>query len=380
MTKEKKILLSPPCTNELEEQYISLAFQEQWIAPSGPQVSLFEEELKQFLKTDVYPVIVSSGTAAIHLSLLALGITKGDIVLVQTLTFVATANPVGYTGATPVFIDSEPDSWNMCAEQLEKAITYYKQQGKIPKAIIPVSLYGMPYNRDKIHAISQKYNIPVVEDSAEALGSTYSGQPCGTLGKYGIFSFNGNKIITMSSGGAVITYSREEADYIRFLANQAKENVPYYQHNQVGYNYAASSVLAALGRAQLTKLTGFVNRRRAIHNFYREIFSVYSYIKVLTEPSKELYSNHWLSCILIEENPGNKSNHGLKEHLERHGIESRYVWKPMHLQPLFKDAAYFGESVAEELFNKGLCLPSSNLLTEQDLLYIRQTIEVYLTF
>lgn len=345
----------------------------------GPQVFKFEEELKDFLKANIYPVLVSSGTAGIHLALRVLGVTTGDVVLVQSLTFVATANPVTYLGAVPVFIDSEPETWNMCPHQLEMAIEHGIRTGKKPKAIVPVALYGMPYKSNEIQAIAHRYEIPVIEDSAEALGSTYGGKACGTLGRLGVFSFNGNKIITMGSGGVVLAPTPEVAAQVRFLANQAKEDRPYYEHHVTGYNYSQSSILAAVGRAQLAKLPEFVEKRRYIHQFYKDIFQQYPFVEVVSEPSAEFNSNYWLTCIRIKENAFNKSNHGLKAYLEENEIESRYVWKPMHLQPLFQEAPFFGTSVAENIFKQGLCLPSGSGLTDADLARIKQTIERYFT-
>ncbi|GLB52890.1 pyridoxal phosphate-dependent aminotransferase [Neptunitalea chrysea] len=370
-------MLSPACVNELEEEYVSKSFSDNWVAPGGPQCILFENELKKFFGNEVFPVLVSSGTAAIHLSLLALGVNKGDIVLVQSFTFAASVNPVLYVGAKPVLIGSELNTWNMCPEQLEKAILSYTNKGKLPKAIITVDLYGMPCNYTQIIEISKKYNIPVIEDSAEALGSSHQNQLCGTFGDYGIVSFNGNKIITMSSGGAVLCKTKERAEYIRFLANQAKDESSYYQHSQLGFNYAQSNMLAAMGRAQLTRLPNFIERRRAINAFYKSLFKSYDYIEVISEPTVAYISNYWLTCILIHPNEHGKSNKDVKEYLFSMGIESRYLWKPMHLQPLYEKAEYFGANLEDSLFENGLCLPSSPVLTNEDLRYIENTIKKY---
>lgn len=347
-----------------------------WIAPQGQEVSKFEKNIQEFLSEEVYPVVVNSGTSAIHLSLLALGVGKGDYVLTQSFTFAASANPIKYVGAIPVFIDSEVDSWNMSPTHLQEAITYLAARNIKPKAIIAVSLYGMPY-AEAIQNIAKAYDIPVIEDSAEAFGSTFNNQKCGTLGDIGIFSFNGNKIITTSGGGAVICKTKTQADYIRFLANQAKDDAPYYQHSQLGYNYALSNISAAIGNAQVTKLPDFVNKRRSIHQFYTSVFSKYDFIKVHTATSSAYISNHWLTCILIEATSEEKNNSALKAFLETKGIESRFLWKPMHLQPLYANELYFGDNCAQDLFAKGLCLPSGSGLTQEELAYIAESIHEF---
>ncbi|GLB48131.1 DegT/DnrJ/EryC1/StrS family aminotransferase [Neptunitalea lumnitzerae] len=378
MTERKKILLSPACTNELEQQYISESLLDHWMAPQGPQCTKFEAELQQYLKTSYIPVLVSSGTAAIHLALKTLGVGAGDIVLVQNFTFAASVNPITYVGAIPVLIDSENSTWNMCPDQLEKAIKYFVSKNQTPKAIITVDLYGMPCNYKRILEISKAYHIPVVEDSAEALGSSYKGAYCGTLADMGIFSFNGNKMITMTSGGLVLCKTEEQATQVRYLANQAKEATPYYEHKNVGYNYAQSNILAAIGRAQLTKLPAFLSKRAVIHTFYSNLFKTYDFVEVMQAPDEVYSTNYWLTCVIIKPNNFNKSNHGLKAFLEKKNIETRYLWKPMHLQPVYQHCKFFSTGVSETVFNMGLCLPSSPVLEEQDLAYLENCIKTYL--
>lgn len=380
MPEISKILLSPACTDGLEQEYVAKAFTDNWMAPQGPQVTAFENELREVLSNTVYPVLVTSGTAAIHLSLLALGVTQGDIVMVPTFTFVATVNPVEYVGATPVFIDAEPDTWNMSPEFLQQAIETYMARGIKPKAIITAAIYGIPCKYDEIITIAKQYGIPVLEDSAEALGSRYRDQLCGTLADIGVLSFNGNKIITMTSGGAVLCKTQEQAKQIRFLASQAKNDKPYYEHSVLGYNYAQSNILAAIGRAQLTKLNAFVFKRRRITGWYSTLFTDIEFVEVKDEfgyAYEDIYSNCWLSCVLIKDNELGKSNTRLKQYLEAHNIESRYLWNPLHTQPLYKDSDYFGNGVAESLYKTGLCLPSSPVLTNEDFTRIEQVIRAY---
>ena len=361
-----------------EQEYVNQAFDTNWIAPLGPHVSGFENELEQYLGQNSHVAALSSGTAAIHLALILLGVERGDEVICQTMTFSASANPIVYQGATPVFVDSEKDTWNICPVQLERAILDRIAKGKKPKAIIAVHLYGMPYQADKIHEISKKYEIPVVEDSAEALGSSFHGQKCGTFGDISILSFNGNKIITTSGGGALVSRIPEHKSKAIFLATQARDDAPYYQHSHIGYNYRLSNVCAGIGRGQLEVLDKHVALRRGMNNFYKEFFSEYEGISVFQEPKDTLFSNHWLSCIRFT--PGAKAtSDSLRESLLQHNIESRPLWKPMHLQPVFKDAPFYGEGVGQDLFNTGLCLPSGSNLEDKDRQRIAGAIKEHLT-
>jgi dTDP-4-amino-4,6-dideoxygalactose transaminase len=310
--------------------------------------------------------VLSSGTAAIHLALVLLGVTYGDEVLCQSFTFSASANPITYQGATPIFIDSESDTWNLCPHHLEEAIKDRIKKGKKPKAIVAVHLYGMPYKIEAINAVAQKYEIPIIEDSAEALGSTYKEQKCGTFGDISILSFNGNKIITTSGGGALVTKKSSIKEKAIFLSNQARDNAPHYQHSHIGYNYRMSNICAGIGRGQMEVLDAHVNLRRAMNTFYQGVFNGVAGISVFKEPSIDFYSNHWLSCILIDKQLTSLSSEHIRFALNEENIESRPLWKPMHLQPIFKDAPYYGDKVAENLFSNGLCLPSGSNLTLKD--------------
>ncbi len=375
---EEKIYLSSPHMGGKEQEYVNQAFDTNWIAPLGPHVSGFENELEHYLGEHSHVAALSSGTAAIHLALILLGVKAGDEVICQTMTFSASANPIVYQGATPVFVDSEKDTWNICPVQLERAIVDRIAKGKKPKAIIAVHLYGMPYKADEIQEISRKYEIPVVEDSAEALGSSYNGQKCGTFGDISILSFNGNKIITTSGGGALVSRMPEHKTKAIFLATQARDDAPFYEHSHIGYNYRLSNVCAGIGRGQLEVLDKHVGLRRGMNNFYKEFFSDYKGIGVFQEPNDNFFSNHWLSCIRFSPEISATSD-ALRESLLKHNIETRPLWKPMHLQPIFKDAPYYGEGVSEELFNTGLCLPSGSNLDEKDRLRIAGALEEYLT-
>ena len=350
-----------------EQVYIKEAFDTNWVAPLGPNVSGFEQDLEDYLSEDVFVGALSSGTAAIHLGLIMLGVKAGDEVICQSITFSASANPIMYQGATPVFIDSEPETWNMCPESLEKAIIDRQANGKKPKAIIAVHLYGMPYKAEAIHKIAEKYNIPVLEDSAEALGSSYKGQKCGTFGDIGVLSFNGNKIITTSGGGAIVTKTKETKDKAVFLSTQARDNAPHYQHSEVGYNYRMSNICAGIGRGQMEVLDKHIGYRREMHELYKALFEKIEGVTVFTEPDGDYFSNHWLSAILVDpEKCNGKTREDLRLALEKDNIESRPLWKPMHMQPIFEKYPYYGGNVAEELFNNGLCLPSGSNLTAED--------------
>ncbi|WP_417857432.1 DegT/DnrJ/EryC1/StrS family aminotransferase [Xanthomarina gelatinilytica] len=326
----------------------------------------FEQDLQNYIKQDKAIACLSSGTAAIHLALILAGVTKNDEVICQSFTFSASANPIVYQGAQPVFIDSEKETWNMCPIALEKAIKNRKEFGKKPKAIIVVHLYGIPANMEAITSIAKKYNISLIEDAAEALGSSYKNQKCGTFGDFGILSLNGNKIITTSGGGALVCATEKDKQKAVFLATQARDEAPHYQHSQIGYNYRMSNVLAGIGRGQMEVLDKNVALRRKNNEFYQKLFKGVKGITVFKEPSQDYFSNHWLSCVIIDASVTRFTNEDLRLHLEKDNIESRPLWKPMHLQPVFKDCLYFGTQVAETLFEKGLCLPSGSNLTDAD--------------
>jgi len=367
MMDTSKIWLSSPHMGGSEQKYIQEAFDGNWIAPLGPNVTGFEESLEKYLGNDVHVAALSSGTAALHLALILLGVERDDEVLCQTFTFAASANPIVYLGARPVFVDSEPESWNICPDALEEAIKARLVKGVKPKAIIAVHLYGMPYKADEIKQISLKYNIPVIEDSAEALGSSYKGKPCGTLGDIGILSFNGNKIITTSAGGALVTNNRNVRDKAVFLSTQARDGATHYEHSTIGYNYRMSNICAGIGRGQMEVLDSHVALRREMHNFYADFFRDIDGVSVSKEYSEAINSNFWLTTVVIgPKETGGKTNEGLRLALQNNNIESRPLWKPMHLQPVFKDCLYSGSNVAQSLFNTGLCLPSGSNLTDAD--------------
>lgn len=346
-----------------EQKFVNEAFSTNWIAPLGPNVDGFENDLKEYLGDNSHVAVVSSGTAAIHLALELLGVSKGDEVLCQSFTFSASANPIIYQGATPIFIDSEPDTWNMSPELLEIAIKDRIEKYKKPKAIIAVHLYGMPYKAKEINAISRKYDIPVVEDSAEALGSTYFGRACGSLSDIGILSFNGNKIITTSGGGALIVGTKELKDKAVFLSTQARDNAPHYEHSSIGFNYRMSNVLAGIGRGQMEVLDDRVEARRNNFDFYKKHLSHYNEITFLEEP-ENFFSNRWITCIETE---SYELREKIRLELLKDDIESRPLWKPMHMQPVFKDYLHFTNGTSERLFDKGLCLPSGSNLSDEDL-------------
>lgn len=367
----KKILLSPPHMGGTEQAYITQAFQDNWIAPVGPHIDLFENRLANYLDKNLHVAALQSGTAAIHLGLQLLGVQQNDEVLCQSLTFIASINPVLYLGAKPVFIGSEKDTWNICPVALEETIQNRLKNGIQPKAILIVHLYGMPAKMNEITNLSKKYNIPILEDAAEALGSNYQGKFCGTFGDFGVLSFNGNKIITTSGGGALITHSEHYKKQAIFLATQAKENAPHYEHIQMGYNYRMSNIAASIGLGQLDVLPNHIQLRRQIHAIYKQIFDRISGVTLLQEPDTTFISNHWLNVILLD---SYEKREALRLHFENYNIESRPVWKPMHLQPLFQDSLYFGDNLASELFEKGLCLPSGSNLLEEDLTRIKEAL------
>lgn len=371
-----RILLSYVHMGGTERDWVEKAFESEWIVPLGPNVDEFEHRLEKYLGAPNV-VALSAGTAAIHLALVALGIGSGDEVICQSFTFAASANPIKYQGADPVFVDSEPDTWNMSPDALEEAIIDRKKQtGHYPKAIIPVYLYGMPAKMDEIRAIADKYDIPIVEDSAEALGSEYKGKKCGTLGNYGCLSFNGNKIITTSGGGALVCHSKEEADRVKFYATQAREQRPYYYHETIGYNYRLSNVSAGIGCGQMDVLQPHVELRRAIHDFYTKELAEINGLSVQQNPSTDFNSNFWLSTVLIDPKTG-KDPESLRQFMLDAGVETRRLWRPMHMQPVFADAPYYGGTTCETLFDRGLCLPSGSGLKEEELRYVADRIKEF---
>jgi dTDP-4-amino-4,6-dideoxygalactose transaminase len=368
----KHIHLSLAHMSGKEEEFIHEAFLTNWVVPLGPNVDGFENDLAVWLgeksASPLHVVALSSGTAAIHLALVMLGVGPGDEVICQSFTFAASANPIVYQGATPVFVDSEPGTWNMDPELLRQAIDdRLRATGKLPKAIIPVHLYGTPARMDEINSVASAYGIPVVEDAAEALGSEYNGSYCGTFGTYGALSFNGNKMITTSGGGALICPDEESARRVKFYATQARENFPYYQHEQIGYNYRLSNISAGIGRGQMYVLDEHIARRRAIHALYVEKLKNTPGITVMQPRSNvDLHPNYWLSTILVNSQEAGFTYQELSARLTAADIESRPLWKPMHLQPVFAKAPAYVNGVSEALFAQGLCLPSGPMVTDED--------------
>lgn len=346
-----------------EQNYVEEAFRTNWIAPLGPNVDLFEQAIQNYVKQDVHVAALSTGTAAIHLGLELLGVSKGDEVLCQSFTFSASANPIMYLGATPVFVDSEISTWNMCPVLLREAIVDRISKGKKPKAIVAVHLYGMPYQVMEIRAVADEFEIPIVEDSAEALGSSYKGNNCSSFGDIGILSFNGNKIITTSGGGALVTKNSDIKQKAVFLATQARDNAPHYQHSHVGYNYRMSNVLAGIGRGQMEVLDDRVAARRSNFDFYKSSLDNFEEVEFLNEPDG-FFSNRWLSCILT---PTYEIRETIRLALLEEDIESRPLWKPMHCQPIFEKFPNYVNGISEELFQRGLCLPSGSNLNSTDL-------------
>lgn len=363
-----QIPLAVPHMSGEEQKYIQQAFDTNWIAPLGPHVNQFEANLATYTgAADV--AVTNSGTSAIHLALTLLNIQSGDTVFCSTFTFVASINPALYMGAVPVFIDSENDTWGMSPIALSKALKDAASKNKLPKAIIVVHLYGQSCKMDEIMALANRYDIPVIEDAAESLGSTYKGRKLGTIGTFGIYSFNGNKIITTSGGGALVSNDASQIEKARYLSTQAKEEAPYYSHSEVGFNYRLSNVLAGIGIAQLDVLEERIAKKRAIFEAYEAAFENNSEICFLSE-WQETFNNRWLTTVLLEQIPPEKV---IKQLAER-GIESRRLWKPMHTQPLFQDVSYYSESGegsnADTLFKKGICLPSSTQLTDKEMDYV----------
>ena len=372
----KRIFLSFPHLGGYEMKYIEEAFKESWVVPLGPNVDMFEQRLGDYLG-ESHVVALSAGTAAIHIGLVMLGVEQGDEVLCQSFTFSASANPVVYQGAKPVFVDSEPDTWNMSPDALEEAIIdRHRVTGRYPKAIVVVHLYGMPAKMDEIMAVAGRYGIPVLEDAAEALGSEYRGRKCGTIGRYGALSFNGNKVITTSGGGALICPTADAAARVKFLVTQAREKVPYYYHKVIGYNYRLSNVSAGIGCGQMEVLADRVERRREIHGLYAKLLGDIPEVRVHGNPSSDVNSNFWLTTILFDERLG-FTPEDLRQYLDTNNIESRWLWRPMNMQPVYVDAPFYGDGTAERLFGHGLCLPSGSILTDDEIAAVADAVRTF---
>lgn len=366
-----KIWLSSPHMGEQEHKFVTEAFDTNWILPLGPHIQGFENDIATYLSENSHVAALNSGTASIHLALKILGVKNGDDVLCASFTFSASANPITYLGANPIFIDSEEETWNIDPLLIEAAILSGQKKKKLPKAIIIVHLYGMPAKMDKIMEIASKYNIPIIEDAAEALGSKYKERYLGTFGDLGVLSFNGNKIITTSGGGALISKNKESIDKAKFLATQARDSAPHYEHTQIGYNYRMSNVLASIGRGQMTVLNDRILKKREVYDLY--VHRLQDKLTFLPEP-KSYFSNRWLSCALFTDY---STREKVRLHLESKNIESRPLWKPMHIQPVFKACKNFDKGVAEALFNRGLCLPSdTKMTTDQQNFVIDSILEI----
>ena len=363
---QDKIWLSSPHLGGEEKRFVNEAIDTNWVAPLGPNVNGFEEDLQAYTQVQ-HAAALSSGTAALHLALILAGVEQDDYVICQSFTFCGSANPIAYQKAIPVFVDSEPNTWNISPEYTEQAIKDCMAgrfgKAKKPKAIVPVHLYGMPAKMDELRALSEQYEIPIIEDAAEALGSTYKGQPCGGLGDFGVLSFNGNKIITTSGGGALLSNSEKLIQKARFLATQARDNAPHYEHTQIGFNYRMSNICAGIGRGQMLVLEDRVNQRRLNYQAYIAFFKAQAKEVGKQEGAAEMVSNRWLSTFLFD---SFEERERIRLGLEESNIESRPLWKPMHMQPVFTKAPYVGEKVAENLFDKGLCLPSGSNLKSKD--------------
>lgn len=373
METNSKIYLSSPHFEETELNCNQLFFDSNLRNELDSPVNKFENDLENYLGEKSKIAVLSSGTSAIHLALIMSGVQRNDEVLCQSFTFSASANPIIYQGASPIFIDSEKETWNMCPVILEAVIKERIGKGKKPKAIIVVHLYGMPAKIDEIALIANKYEIKLIEDAAEALGSTYKNQKCGTFGDFGILSFNENKIITTSGGGALVCKTENDKQEAIFLATQARDKAPHYQHSQIGYNYRMSTINAAIGRVQIDVLNERIALRRFNHKFYNDIFRNTNGVHVFEEPNNQYFSNHWLSCVLFDET-AKISSEALREFLDKENIESRPLWKPMHLQPVFNKYPYYGENISENLFINGICLPSGSNLTDEDRNRIKKAI------
>lgn len=373
-----RIFLSPPHMGGVEQQYINEAFESNYIAPLGKNVELFEKSLCDYTGSSEC-VVLSSGTSAIHLALIILGVVTDDEVLCSSFTFCASANPIVYQGAKPVFVDSEPNTWNMSPKLLEVAIEdRLAKTGRVPRAIVLVHLYGMPADMEQIMMIAERYQIPVIEDAAEALGSKYNGKHLGTFGDFGVYSFNGNKIITTSGGGALVCDNKKWADRARFLSTQARDEAPYYQHTAIGYNYRMSNVLAGIGRGQMEVLDSHVQKCRENYSFYKDLFSGVDGVSFLDAPNATYFSNYWLTTLLVDDEVTGFTNYDLMEALELENIESRPLWKPMHLQPFFSSAAAYTVGCSERMFNTGICLPSGKNMSEESRDRISKAITVFL--
>ncbi|QZT37238.1 aminotransferase class I/II-fold pyridoxal phosphate-dependent enzyme [Halosquirtibacter xylanolyticus] len=360
-----KIWLSSPHMGGEEQAFVKEAFDKNWIAPLGPNVNGFEEDLQKYNEITAAAAL-SAGTAALHLAMILLGVKTGDDVIASSFTFSATINPITYLGATPVLVDSESETWNMSPVLLEEAIKDRIFKGKKPKAIMVVHLYGMPAQMDEILKVADRYSIPVIEDAAEALGSKLNGQALGTFGKLGVYSFNGNKIITTSGGGALVSDDKEMIAKARFLATQARDAAPHYQHSHIGFNYRMSNIVAGIGRGQMLVLDDHIALRRANHQFYQDLFKDVVGVEVFTEPDEKYFSNHWLSCVTMDPEVCGVSREDLRLAMENENIECRPLWKPMHMQPVFADCPFYGDGTSERLFEIGLCLPSGSNMSEAD--------------
>jgi dTDP-4-amino-4,6-dideoxygalactose transaminase len=372
--KDKIINLSetPSFTNELN--YINNYIKKNKLSQADHFVEGFENDIENYIGRNKKVACLNSATSAIHLSLILSGVGKNDEVIVQSATYVASVSPILYLNAKPVFIDSESETWNMCPILLEKAILARVSKGIKPKAIIVVHLYGMPAKMDEIIEIAKKYQIVLIEDAAEAFGSSYKGVKCGAFGDFGILSFNNNKIISTSGGGALICNSTEIKEKAIYYATQARDDVVHYEHSRIGYNYRMSNILAGIGRYQMKSLDAYILKRRKNNSFYQDLFKDIKGISVFKEFDKDFFSNHWLSCVLIDEKQMNFTSEELRLNLSKDYIEARLLWKPMHLQPIFKNYIYFGDKVAENIFNKGLCLPSGSDLTKKNRIRIANSI------
>lgn len=374
----QKISLSQAYKVGNEISYIIKAIDKGEISNYGENLNIFERQLESFFSKKGKIALLNSGTSAIHLALIHLGVKLGDEIICQSFTFAASAYPILYQGAKPIFIDSEEETWSMCPLLMELAIKDRISKGKKPKAIILVHSYGMPAKLDELFSISIKYNIPIIEDAAGALGSKYKGQKCGSFGDFGVISFNGNKIITSSGGGALICKTNKFKEKTIFLSTQAKDDAPHYQHSEVGYNYSMSNIVAGIGRAQMEVLDKYIVLRQGVNKFYQELFKNVDGIKVFKEPKSNFISNHWLTCILIEEEEVGLNNNELRLELLKYNIESRFLWKPMHLQPVFKEHPFYGKNTSETLFKKGLCLPSGSSLSEEEKNRIKKVISNFI--
>ena len=373
---QKRIWLSPPHLSGSEEKYLAQTLASGWIAPAGENIEAFEQAVTATLDENIFGVAVNSGTAAIHLGLIQLGVGAGDEVICQSFTFAASANPVVYCGGVPVFVDSEEETWNMDPVLLEKAILDRKTKtGKLPKAIVPVHLYGMPAKMDEICAVAEKYGVPVLEDAAEALGAEYKGRKCGTFGDFAAISFNGNKVITTSAGGIALCRSREIRENVLKLATQARENRPYYHHEKIGYNYRMSNICAGIGRGQMEVLDAHVARRREIHALYTQLLAGTPGITVKQAPGAEFASNFWLTCILVDPEKFGADYETLRQKLDAANIETRPLWKPMHLQPVYASAPFYGNGTSKKIFSQGLCLPSGSSLSDDDIARVVEIIK-----